>query len=102
MLEMTLTRKSVTDRPSHRQVEMGYYLALSQMFRSKVFLIFKQKIDKKIVFDGSYGKPFLRSFSFFILKDFSIHSFLKNSLESIVYQKKSGAEYHGNHWTKLF
>ena len=26
-------------------------------------------------FDGSYGKHFSRSFSFFILKDFSIHSF---------------------------
>ena len=37
--------------------------------------------------DSTYGKLFLRSFSFFFSADFSSHSFLKNAWGRFVYKK---------------
>ena len=51
--------------------------------------------------NGSYGKLFLRSFSFFSSADFSSHSFLKNAWGRFVYKKNQGAECHGNDQIKL-
>ena len=71
------------------------------MFWSSVFLIFRRKNRWKIIFDGSYGKLFSRSFSFYFSADFSIHSFLNNSWGNFVYKRNQGVECHGNHRTQL-
>ena len=51
--------------------------------------------------EGTYGKLYLRSFSFFLSADFSIYNFLKNGWRRFVYEKNQGAECHGNDRIKL-
>ena len=51
--------------------------------------------------DGTYGKLFLRSFSFSFLAEFSSHSFLKNAWGRFVYEKYQGVGCHGNDRIKL-
>ena len=80
---------------------LGYYPILPEMFWSSGFLIFRRKNRWKMIFDGSYGKLFSRSFSFYFSTDFSIHSFLNNSWGNLVYKRNQGVECHGNHRTQL-
>ena len=51
--------------------------------------------------DGTYGKLFLRSFSFFFRQTFLVIVFLKNAWGRYVYEKNQGAECHGNDRMKL-
>ena len=85
-----------------KSLVLGYYPKLPEMFRSSVFLIFRRKNRWKIIYDGSYGKLFSRSFSSFFSADFSIHSFLNNSWGNFVYKRNQGVECHGNHRTQLY
>ena len=85
-----------------KSLVLGYYPILPEMFWSSVFLIFRRKNRLKIIFDGSYGKLFSRSFSFYFSTDFSIHSFLNNSWGNLVYKRNQGVECHGNHRTQLY
>ena len=85
-----------------KSLVLGYYPILPEMFWSSGFLIFRRKNRLKIIFDGSYGKLFSRSFSFYFLEDFSIHSFLNNSWGNFVYKRNQGVECHGNHRTQLY
>ena len=85
-----------------KSLVLGYYPILPEMFWSSVFLIFRRKNRWKIIFDGSYGKLFSRSFSFYFSADFSIHSFLNNSWGNFVYKRNQGVECHGNHRTQLY
>ena len=92
-----MSRKSL-----HRKsLVLGYYPLFPEMFWSSDFLIFRRKNRWKIIFDGSYGKLFSRSFSFYFSADFSIHSFLNNSWGNFVYKRNQGVECHGNHRTQL-
>ena len=84
-----------------KSLVLGYYPILPEMFWSSGFLIFRWKNRWKIIFDGSYGKLFSRSFSFYFSADFSIHSFLNNSWGNFVYKRNQGVECHGNHRTQL-
>ena len=84
-----------------KSLVLGYYPILPEMFWSSGFLIFRRKNRWKIIFDGSYGKLFSRSFSFYFSADFSIHSFLNNSWGNFVYKRNQGVECHGNHRTQL-
>ena len=85
-----------------KSLVLGYYPILPEMFWSSGFLIFRRKNRWKIIFDGSYGKLFSRSFSFYFSADFSIHSFLNNSWGNFVYKRNQGVECHGNHRTQLY
>ena len=85
-----------------KSLVLGYYPILPEMFWSSGFLIFRRKNRWKMIFDGSYGKLFSRSFSFYFLEDFSIHSFLNNSWGNFVYKRNQGVECHGNHRTQLY
>ena len=84
-----------------KSLVLGYYPILPEMFWSSGFLIFRRKNRWKMIFDGSYGKLFSRSFSFYFSTDFSIHSFLNNSWGNLVYKRNQGVECHGNHRTQL-
>ena len=85
-----------------KSLVLGYYPILPEMFWSSGFLIFRRKNRWKIIFDGSYGKLFSRSFSFYFSADFSIHNFLNNSWGNFVYKRNQGVECHGNHRTQLY
>ena len=85
-----------------KSLVLGYYPILPEMFWSSGFLIFRRKNRWKMIFDGSYGKLFSRSFSFYFSTDFSIHSFLNNSWGNLVYKRNQGVECHGNHRTQLY
>jgi len=85
-----------------KSLVLGYYPILPEMFWSSGFLIFRRKNRWKIIFDGSYGKLFSRSFSFYFSADFAIHSFLNNSWGKFVYKRNQGVECHGNHRTQLY
>ena len=61
----------------YKSLELGYYPTLSQMIRSSSFSIFKQKNKWKNIMDSTYGKLFLRSFSFFFWQTFLVIVFLK-------------------------
>ena len=73
----------------YKSLELGYYPTLSQMIRSSGFSIFKLKNKWKNIMDSTYGRLFLRSFSFFFSADFSSHSFLKKRMGEICLRKKS-------------
>ena len=85
-----------------KSLVLGYYPILPEMFWLSGFLIFRRKNRWKMIFDGSYGKLFSRSFSFYFSADFSIHNFLNNSWGNFVYKRNQGVECHGNHRTQLY
>ena len=97
-VSLSMSRKSL----HCKSLVLGYYPILPEMFWSSGFLIFRRKNRWKIIFDGSYGKLFSRSFSFYFSADFSIHNFLNNSWGNFVYKRNQGVECHGNHRTQLY
>ena len=59
-----------------KSLVLGYYPILPEMFWSSGFLILRRKNRWKIIYDGSYGKLFSRSFSSFFQWTFLFIVFL--------------------------